>query len=65
MRRMKLKPCPLCGGEAHTDRREQCSQCQRPYEPVMVSIYCCKCWLSTGGMPKAKAIRMWNRRTKT
>ena len=50
----KLKPCPLCGGNAKVEHGLTGTP----------RVYCTKCRCNTGGYPtEAEAIKTWNTRT--
>jgi Lar family restriction alleviation protein len=54
-KKLKLKPCPFCGSEAH-------SYAQSPGLPIG-NIICRECGVNMEGVNEENAIHQWNRRT--
>ena len=58
--KIKLKPCPFCGGEAHID----CFPgLYRPYFPVCNNEMCIACDTIVTFLTEKDAAEAWNRRT--
>jgi Lar family restriction alleviation protein len=54
-KKIKLKPCPFCGGKASLT------------DIILgaISVTCVKCWARTVMMPtKAEAVNAWNKRSE-
>lgn len=66
MNKVKLKPCPFCGGEAgiaHEARRSIVSTRFHIVEVTGAVVYCVNCNAETFYSSSSLAVQAWNRRT--